>query len=352
MPFTLLEPLNRERRERADGGGARDEGDEGLVCAYLLDGEGGGRRLDWEEVERWKPSDGPLWVHLNRSVRRTRTWLTQPASQGGAGLDPIIAEAMLEPESRPRSVRHGDGLLVSLRGVNFNPGSHPEDMIAMRFWLEGNRLITTRRRFLMGIREMCERLEGGQGPRDITDCLLQVADSIVYRAGQVLVELEDRIDDIEHQATTEELHRLRDRLSVVRRRAIALRRYLAPQREALARLQADEHALIDARDKVSLRELTDQTVRYVEDLDSVRERASVVQDEVTNRMQERMNRNTYVLSVVATIVLPLSFVTGLLGVNIGGMNEGRTTFEFWYLCGGLALLAVLQLVMFRWLKWM
>ena len=94
---------------------------------------------------------------------------------------------------------------------------------------------------------------------------------------------------------------LSDDLAHAPKRAIALRRHLSPQREALARLQGEKHEMLDAIDSVHFRELADETARYVEELDSVRERASVVQDEVLNRLTERQNRNSYVLTIVAAI---------------------------------------------------
>jgi zinc transporter len=68
-----------------------------------------------------------------------------------------------------------------------------------------------------------------------------------------------------------------------------------------------------------LREEADRVVRYVEDLDSARERAAVTQEELVNRVSEQINSRTYVLSVAAAIFLPLGFLTGLFGINVGGI---------------------------------
>ena len=63
------------------------EQDDGLICAYLLDGEGGGKHLDWPEIETWKPGDGLLWVHLDRTGAQASNWI-----QKESGLDPLVAE--------------------------------------------------------------------------------------------------------------------------------------------------------------------------------------------------------------------------------------------------------------------
>jgi zinc transporter len=89
-----------------------------LVYAYRLDGRGGGVSVDWAELMSTADSDG-LWVHLDRSHHETREWL---------------------------------------RGVNLNLGADPDDMIAIRIWIDGNRVISTRARRLMAAHDTRERL--------------------------------------------------------------------------------------------------------------------------------------------------------------------------------------------------
>ena len=147
---------------------------------------------------------------------------------------------------------------------------------------------------------------------------------------------------------------IRHDLIGVRTQAILLRRYLAPQREAIAKVQREELSWFSRRDRAQLGEVTDRVIRYVEDLDAVRERAAVIQDELSNRMSERMNRNMYLLALVATVMLPLGFVTGLLGINVDGMPGAQNSpFAFLIVClflGGLVALQVWVLRRFGWLR--
>jgi zinc transporter len=131
-----------------------------------------------------------------------------------------------------------------------------------------------------------------------------------------------------------------------------LRRYLAPQRDATARLQSEEQPWIDTREKARLREVTDRVVRYIEDLDSVRDRAAVIQDELASRLSEQMNRTMYHLTVVASIMLPLGFLTGLLGINVGGIPGSETPWAFAAVCAILAAVVAVQVVLFRRLRWL
>jgi zinc transporter len=92
----------------------------GLICAFLLDGRGGGREIRWPEIAAWRAEQGLLWAHLDRAGPDARRWLRQEA-----GLDPVVSRALLAEDVRPREVRIDDALLVTLRGVNLNRAPTP-----------------------------------------------------------------------------------------------------------------------------------------------------------------------------------------------------------------------------------
>jgi zinc transporter len=167
----------------------------------------------------------------------------------------------------------------------------------------------------------------------------------------VIDELDDITDGLEDELLTGESREIRHGLRDARRTAIALRRYLAPQRDAMARLQTEDAPWLDGRQKARLREVTDRVQRYVEDLDEVRERAAVVQDELMNRLSEQMNRNMYLLSVVAAIMLPLGFLTGLLGINVGGIPGADSSIGFMIVCALLAGIGIVEVLLVRRLYW-
>lgn len=324
--------------------------DNGLVCAYLLSGDGKAREVGWKEIKAWKPDAGTLWVHLNRAESAVQTWLHKQS-----GLEPLMADALIAAETRPRSLITEAGMLVSLRGINFNPGADPEDMIAMRMFIEPKRIITTRTRRLMAVDDLKAQFAAGTGPKTASDCFLALAQSLIGRVSGVLDDLDDTTDELEEVLLSPEgIDRtLRDRLTVVRQRAVAIRRYMAPQREALTKI-ADSTArqnLMDGNDVAILRELADQNTRAVEDLDSIRERASVIQDELVNRLSDKLNRNSYLLTVAAALFLPLTVVTSLLGVNVGGMDTGNAGPGFLLLCSVLGGFVLFELILFKIMKW-
>ncbi len=321
--------------------------DSGLICAYVLDGKGGARAVSAGEVMEHDPARGFLWVHVDGASPAGQNWVTKESR-----LPALVAESLVETETRPRCVIVGEGMQINMRGVNLNPGADPEDMVAIRIWADAKRAITVRRRHLMAIEDLRESLHGGEGPTGPGEMVAMIAANLVRRMQPVIEELDDALDGLEEEVVKAASYQIRTRLATLRHEAIALRRYLAPQRDALARAQAEPVPWLDTRPRARLRETADRVTRIVEDLDAVRERAAVIQDEVANRIAEDMNRKMYVLTVVATILLPLGFFTGLLGVNVDGIPGAKDApWAFGALCGALAIIAGAEIWLLRRLRW-
>jgi zinc transporter len=318
----------------------------GLVCAYKLDGAGGGQPLDWDGVSAWTPADGLLWVHLDYAGAEAIRWLRHDS-----GLDHLTAEILLTREVRPRMLRMGDALLVLLRGVNTNPGADPEDMVAIRVWIEPGRIISLRHRNLAAVADLRTLIDDGRGPNSPGSFLAMVSDRLIDRMGPVINELEDEVDALEDTVLSAEDRTLRSELRHFRRTAIALRRYLAPQRDVMARLPHETMPWMDELSSARLREVADRITRYVEDLDEARERAAVTQDELANRIGDQLNRNTYVLTVIAAVFLPPSLLTGLLGVNVGGMPGLQNPWGFAVTVGAILLMGAFEIWAMKKLKW-
>ncbi len=318
----------------------------GLVCSYLVDGSGGGTQLDWDGTRNWKPEDGFLWAHLDRGDAAVQAWL-----HGESDLDPLVCEALLAEDTRPRSAVFEDGMVVILRGINLNPGADPEDMVSIRMWIDSHRIISVRLRRLMAVEAIRTQLAESRGPRGPADFLVELCDQLVDRMGPVVDDFEDEAGDLEESVVSASTYDLRSRLGALRRRVIALRRYIAPLRDAMTRLWMEKVPWLDEIHRMRLREVSDRITRHVEDLDSVRDRAAVTQDELSSHLEQQMNRNMYVLSIVAAVFLPLGLITGLLGINVGGIPGSDTAWAFTAVCVGLVVLGVAEVVILRRLKW-
>ncbi len=319
----------------------------GLLYAYRLDGQGGGDRLDWDKVKQWEPEQGVLWLHLEYSDPAVQQWL-----QKESGLDEVTTEALLAEETRPRSMLTPNGLLLTLRGVNPNPMADPEDMVAVRLWSDGKRIITTRRRRLQVAADLHQAIDKGIGPVNAGEFVESLTDRMIERMTDVIDGISDDVDGLEEQVLTLESYELRPMIAELRRHAIGLRRYLAPQREAVSRLYSEKVGWLSDMDRLRLRESADRTTRFLEDLDMIRERAVVVQEELSSRLSEKMDRTMYILSIVAAIFLPLGFLTGLLGINVGGIPGADYSGSFLIFSIFLIIIVAVQIWLFKIKKWM
>ncbi|WP_069095846.1 zinc transporter ZntB [Methyloligella halotolerans] len=323
------------------------DSDDGLVFACILDGKGGAERIGWKELNAWRPEQGPLWVHLDSGTETTHRWLEETAE-----LSEISRRILLEEETRPRVLTTDDGLLAILRGVNLNAGADPDDMVALRICTGSSRLITIRYRPVMTPRDMLSDLIDKRcGATSVPELFVRLTERLTERMNTVVVELDEALDEVEEDLEERDFSALRGQLTTVRQTAVGMRRYIGPQRDALARIHIERPPWLNREMEILLRESADKLQRYIEDLDAARDRAIVIRDEISNRLAEGMNHRMYALSLIAGIFLPLGFLTGLLGVNVGGMPGVQSTLGFWVTCIMLGLVLVGEVYLFRRLKW-
>ena len=323
------------------------ESDGAFVYGFLLDGSGGGRAIGPESVDESVPADGLLWVHLDIYRPASRQWLADRKD-----VSEVVEHALLADETRPRTVPSDEGLLLVLRGVNMNPGANPDDMVAIRLWIEPNRIISSRRRKLLSIQDIRDAIVAGHGPRTAGEFVAMLVERLAERIGSVLDNIEDALEKAELASAKADANALRSQVGAFRRQTAAIRRYLAPQRDALDRLYRHPGPLFSSEEAEELREQADRITRYLEDLDLLRERAIVLQEELMNRIAQEQNSRVYLLSIVAAIFLPLSFVTGLLGMNVGGLPGTTYPLAFAVSLCLMALLGIGLVVLFKWKRWL
>jgi len=304
-----------------------------LYCAYLIDADGNCQKLSWTEIETWSPDQGLLWLHLNCGHRKTGQWLSNHS-----GLKKLAVEGLLAHETRPKAQRYGQGLLAVLRGINFNDDQEPEDMVAIRVWCDKNRVITTAKRNLRSIAEIERELSEGNIPESSGKFLLMLTEKLHAHIAQTVYQIEDEVELLEESFENTSSAKARGQIADLRRTIIQLRRHLSPQREALQALANMEDSVLSNAERAQFREATDNVMRYLEVLNSARERAVVTQEEISNQIAEQMNSRMYMLSIVALIFLPLSFLTGLLGVNVGGIPGATYPYALALLCAMLVLI--------------
>lgn len=315
--------------------------------AMLLDGNGGGRDLSDEEVANWQEGDGILWLDIDLMHKPGKSWLS-----GSSGLDKTVLSILLAAETRPRSLVEAGSLIVVMRGINMNPGAVPDDMVAVRMALQKHRIFTSRRRKVLSVNDLRDALLTGNGPRNTADFLVSLTGFLSARIESAVENIEGMVDALDDKLADHDTENVRVTLGVVRRQAAAIRRHLAPQRDAIDRIARSNAPVLTDHEIFELREEGDQLTRHIEDLDLARENALTTQEELMNRVAMEQNARMYLLSVVAAIFLPLTFITGLLGMNVAGLPGTENPYGFIY--SALIMLASLVglVLYFRSRKWL
>ena len=127
-------------------------------------------------------------------------------------------------------------------------------------------------------------------------------------------------------------------------------RYLAPQSDALDALRKLD--VVPKADRRRLNEIHDRSVHQVEELNQLTSRLLLVREAIAAAQAERLNRQLFVVTVLSALFLPVTFLTGLLGVNLGGIPGAQDPRAFWIFCGLLAAVVVVLAVIMRRLRWL
>lgn len=315
------------------------------IFAIQLDTKGGGTIISDDFQKSWTAANNNLlWLNIIGDFEQIsqNSWLYDES-----GLDDSVLDSLTARETRPRFYTHENGLLVILRALDLDPAADPEDMLSVRIWVENSRIITLQRKPVEAIKSIKKDLSAGRGPVSSGDFLVALNNYISLNMADFFNNLDNDIDDMEDNVLDETSPELRQKLSFLRRRIIHLRRYLAPQREATLNLQAIKAPYISDDNRFDLREIGDRLTRYLEMLDSGRERTTLVQDELDSHLQAQTNRTIFILSVVTVIFLPLSFLTSLLGINVGGIPGSESKYAFALVCLIIIIIAALEFILFR-----
>ncbi|WP_296257386.1 MULTISPECIES: zinc transporter ZntB [unclassified Pseudomonas] len=321
----------------------------GLVHALVLDGKGGARSIARTELEslELEPHES-VWLHWDRSHPQTQTWLRE-----ASGLSQFVCDLMLEENTRPRLLPLPESeLLLFLRGVNLNPGAEPEDMVSVRIFAAARQVVSLRLRSLRATDELVSLLMQGNGPKTASELLVCLAQLLTDKVQAVVSELTELVDDMEERIDADERYMPEHGNMVhIRRRAARMRRFLAPQRDIYAQLTRSKTPWFVEDDADYWNELNNSLTRYLEELELTRERVGLVLEAEDRRLSERMSRTMYRFGIVTGIFLPMSFLTGLLGINVGGIPGSDNPHGFVLACGLMIAVALGQMWLFKRLRW-
>jgi zinc transporter len=281
-----------------------------------------------------KARSGFVWVHLNTNNDHAQDWLANTAK-----LDDYLVEALTATETRPRCEQFGEGALLNLRGRSEDELTSSDPLASIRIWAVEGRVISVTRKKLTVIETVEQCVERGT-VRDPGDLITQFASAITADLDPEVADLGDDLDECETRLDADKVFELRHTVTRVRAQSIGYRRFLAPQRTALEKLATLPIGWLGDDDRLHLSAAADRAARMAEELESIRERSALMHEALTDLRAEQIDQRSLIIAIVAMIFLPLTFLTGLYGMNVRGLWLADQPWAFDAIVGVCVLTAV------------
>ena len=300
------------------------------------------RRLSLEDAVNYQ-GPGFVWLHLQGQDEQDLAFIkAQP------DIPDVAAGALVATETRPRCDRIEEGAILNLRGPGDCDPADSDRLVSIRLWVTATRIVSLSRRPITALPEVVRKMEAGK-IRDSGDLVAAFAWAITTQLDPEVSALGDRLDDVESDldphhpvtacaATSPQCARRRSASAASSRRTGT----------RCATLAGQDFDWLAQDDKLHIIEAADRFARMAEELEAVRERAALLHEQITDLRAEQTDQRALYISVVAFIFLPLTFVTGLLGMNVEGIPYAHTHWAFWGVVTFCALVGISVLLWFKW----
>lgn len=285
------------------------------------------------------------WIHIDGRVEKAVARLDDPKLD----LPPTARFNLTAAETRPRCQPLAEGVIINLRGPRVTEEEQGDELVSIRIWAQRGRLISVSYRPMAGIETLRARMEKGEF-LDPGDLIAALAVQISHHLDPVVAGLGDEVDDCE-VALADGAFELRRKIARARSTAIGYRRFIVPQRQALESMAILEQDWIEDDDRIHLREAADRFARMAEELEAVRERSALLHEQITDLRAEQIDRRSLIIAIVAMIFLPLTFVTGLFGMNVDGIPYAHHPASFWVVTGFSLVVGLLVGLWFALARW-
>ncbi|HXV79082.1 MAG TPA: CorA family divalent cation transporter [Candidatus Binatia bacterium] len=287
------------------------------------------------------------WVDVDVSDEAGTNWLSTQS-----GLSEEVKSQLLQPGKFSKRENLEEGLLVNLCAINPASEAEVDDMIILGLFLEQNRVISVRSRKIVPIEEVRSHVKAGTGPRTPLGFLAFTIVCIKKRLEPLITRISEETAEMEAHVLEDNMDSRSEDLNALRREVFRVRRYVSPFQNILRLIVSDPTINTSDEESRALDGAAELLTRYLNALEDCRERTLLLHDLIEARVSQTMARATYNLTIIATVFLPLSFVTGLLGMNVAGIPEEHNPWGFWVVVGALVLLAIGSWAWLRWKKWL
>ncbi len=276
-------------------------------------------------------------------------------------LHPLVLEDILHTGQRPKLEDFDKYIFIVLTMLYYNSDNQTVETEQVSIVLGSNFVISFQERVGDVFDQLRDRLRNAKGrirkmgPDYLAYSLL---DAVVDSYFSILEKMGERIEVLEEELVTEPTEQTLQQIHRLKREMIILRKSVWPLREVISGLQRTESALIAESTSVYLRDVYDHTIQIIDTIESFRDMVSGMVDLYLSSLSNKMNSVMKVLTIIATIFIPLTFIAGIYGMNF---NSEKSPFNMpelnWYWGYPVALLAMtivaaIMLVYFRKKKWL
>jgi zinc transporter len=318
----------------------------GLVCGYRVEQAGNVDLVGPDEIDEvLAAEDSLVWLHFDQADEQARAWIAACPR-----LPETAKTLLLGSDAHMRIEAAGDGLVGVVGDLHHEFAKRSDQLDVLRLYLDNRCMISTRRSPMTAIEKLRRSLgEGLRVERPVT-LVTQFLHHVTDTLGDLMLDLSDTLQTLEDAVLDGSAAGTGEELGRVRRVAARLRRHMVPQQHALLGLASRLPPWVEEPDAMRLRNAIERLGALGHDLDLVQERSRLLQDQASARLMESTNRNLYFLSIVTALALPPTVISGVFGMNLGGLPAQQDPFGFWYGLGFMALTVIGTLLILRRLK--
>jgi magnesium transporter len=271
------------------------------------------------------------------------------------GLHPLVLEDILNTDQRPKLEDFGDYIFVVLKTFSYNDQSDELEPEQISLILGPSFVLSFQEREGDVFNPIRERIRNGKGrirkmgADYLAYCLL---DSIVDHYFVVLEQVGEEVEFLEEELVTNPTPETLQTIHNLKRDMIFLRKSVWPLREVIGALERGELSLIRESTEIYLRDVYDHTIQVVDTIETFRDMISGMLDIYLSSVSNRMNEVMKVLTIIATIFIPLTLIAGIYGMNFQYMPELGWRWGYPMVWLVMLVIGVLMLVYFRRKKWL
>lgn len=271
------------------------------------------------------------------------------------GLHPLIMEDIVNTNQRPKIEEYQDFLFIVAKMLYFKEDGQLENE-HISFVLGKDYVLSfqeTGGDVFDGVRERLSSAKGKIRSRGSDYLVYALLDAIVDNYFKVIEEMSDRIETLEEQLfTTQPSNDITFEIQELKRTILRIRRAVFPLREVVSRMEKIENELIQEQTRNYIRDLYDHIIQVSENIEIYREMAWSVMDMYMTTISNKMNEVMKVLTIMATIFIPLTFIAGVYGMNFEYMPELEWKYSYFVLWGIMLLILAGMIYYFKQKKWL